>query len=301
MQELDRVGFIGAGLMGHGIIKNLIRHGYPVTFLEHPGNQPTADLIKLGANVQAAVERVSREADVLFICVTDSTQVENVVFGAHNILEVLKPGQIVIDCSTIDPETTMRVAAALEDKGAGFLDAPLTRTPLEAEAGRLNVMVGGDADTLERVRPLLACFAENVYHAGPVGAGHTLKLLHNYVSLGNAVVLAEAAVCAKRSGMDIGVFLEVLAAGGGDSIALQRLKPYLTDGDASAFRFSLANSLKDMRYYTQMATRRGATAIVADAIAQVFETAAARGSGSDPLPTIIDVLDQPRNPKINAR
>jgi len=290
MQQKKRVGFIGAGLMGHGIIKNLLRHGYPVIFLEHPGNQPTADLTELGAVTQTTVKRVTRDADVLFICVTDSTQVEDVVFGADNVLEDLAAGDMVIDCSTIDPETTMRVAEAVSDSGASFLDAPLTRTPLEAEAGRLNVIVGGDANTLERARPLLTCFAENIYHAGPVGAGHTLKLLHNYVSLGNAAVLAEAAVCAQHSGVDIRVFLEVLSAGGGDSIALHRLKPYLTDRDASAFRFSVANSLKDMRYYVRMADRSGTTAVVADAVTRVLQTAAEKGHGADPLPTIIDVL-----------
>lgn len=290
MQKKTRVGFIGAGLMGHGIIKNLLRHGYPVTFLEHVGNQPTRDLCDLGAISQPTVARVTADAEVLFTCVTDAHQVEAVVFGERGILEVLAAGQMVIDCSTIGPETAIRVARAVTDLGAGFLDAPLTRTPLEAEAGRLNVMIGGEAVMLERARPLLTCFAENIYHAGPVGAGQILKLLHNYVSLGNAALLAEAAVCSQRNGVDVRLFLEVLAAGGGNSIALQRLSPYLTDRDTSTFRFSLANGLKDMRYYTHMANESHATTLIAEAVTRVFERAAERGAGSQALPTIIDVL-----------
>ncbi len=292
MSKLQRIGFIGAGLMGHGIIKNLLGHGYPVMFLEHPGNQPSADLIELGAVTRSTVAGIAHDAEVVFICVTDSAQVESIVFDAQGLAGALQTGACVIDCSTVDPQTSLRVAAALNEIGVSFLDAPLTRTPLEAEAGRLNVMVGGDPVDLERVRPVLECFTENIYHAGAVGAGHTLKLLHNYVSLGNTAVLAEAAVCARRCGVGTDVFLEVLAAGGGDSAALRRLTPYLTAGDVGAFRFSLANSLKDMRYYAAVAQRLGVGASVAAAMTDLLEAAVKTDSGDEPLPRLVDILDR---------
>ncbi len=179
---------------------------------------------------------------------------------------------------------------AVFGKDAGFLDAPLTRTPKEAEEGRLNVMVGGDEQTLNELRPLLDAFAENIYHAGPVGAGHTLKLLHNFVSLGNCVLLAEAVVCARRGGVNIDTFIDVLASGGGDSIALKRLTPYILGGDEGGFRFSLSNCHKDLSYYTSMAYQQHVPATVAKAIQRVFEFAESKG-GDRPVPHLIDFLD----------
>jgi 3-hydroxyisobutyrate dehydrogenase-like beta-hydroxyacid dehydrogenase len=114
--------------------------------------------------------------------------------------------------------------------GGRFLDTPMTRTPKEAAEGRLNLLVGGDAALLDECRPILQCFAENITHAGPVGAGHSMKLLHNYVSLGSVALIAEAAACAQRNGVAPEVFVDVLAKGGGGGVALERLKPYLLSG-----------------------------------------------------------------------
>ena len=135
----------------------------------------------------------------------------------------------------------------------------MTRTPKEAAEGRLNLLVGGDAALFEACRPLLACFAENITHVGAVGAGHSMKLLHNYVSLGSVALLAEAAACAQRNGVAPEVFVDVLAKGGGGGMALERLKPYLLAGDTSGLRFSIANASKDLGYYNTMAGDAGAT------------------------------------------
>jgi len=145
--------------------------------------------------------------------------------GQKSVLEGLRRGSVVIDCSTAIPSSTLRMAQAVEAAGSRFLDAPMTRTPKEAAEGRLNLLVGGDAALLEECRPLLQCFAENITHVGAVGAGHGMKLLHNYVSLGMVALLAEAAACAGRSGVAAETFVDVLARGGGGGIALERLKP----------------------------------------------------------------------------
>ncbi len=291
MAELKQVGLIGAGLMGHGIGKNLLAKGFSLSFLDHPGNQPVDDLLALGARRLPAVMEVTRHAEVVLLCVTGSPQVEDTMFRRDGVLAALRPDQIVVDCSTAEPHVTQRVAAAVAERGARFLDAPLTRTPREAEEGRLNVMVGGDAATLEAVRPLFDTFAENIYHAGAVGAGHTLKLLHNYISLGNCVLLAEAVVCARRGGVDMRTFIDVLSSGGGDSVALRRLAPYVLNRDLGAFRFSLANSRKDLSYYTAMADHHGVPALAAHAIQQVFTLVQALGAGERPVPTLVDLLD----------
>lgn len=285
-----KVGFIGVGLMGHGIAKNLLRSGYQLTLLEHPGNRPIDDLLELGAGTFASPAELVRHNDIIFLCVTGSPQLEEVMFEANGVLAGLGAGQTVVDCSTVEPHVTLKVADAVFGKEARFLDAPLTRTPKEAEEGRLNVMVGGDEQTLRELRPLLDAFAENVYHAGPVGAGHTLKLLHNFVSLGNCALLAEAVVCARRGGVNIDTFVEVLASGGGDSTALKRLTPYILEGDEGGFLFSLSNCHKDLSYYTSMAYQQHVPADVAQAVQSVFELAASK-AGDRPVPHLIDLLD----------
>lgn len=260
------IGLIGAGMMGVGIAANLSKHGYPLHILDHPGNQPIEHLVSTGARVASSPKGLARQVDVLIVCVTGSPQVEAVLLGDAGALEGLRTGSIVIDCSTAIPSSTERVGAAAQAKGCEFLDAAMTRTPKEAAQGRLNLLVGGDSEVLERVRPVLQCFAENIFHAGPIASGHRMKLLHNFVSLGLITLIAEAAACARQSGIADAVFADVLARGGGGGTALERLKPYLLEGNTEALRFSVANASKDLGYYTTMATETGADSMIASAV-----------------------------------
>ena len=289
MDENTRIGLIGVGLMGHGIAVNIARRGYRLAFLEHPGNQPVADLLAIGARACASAAALAADSDVVILCVTGTPEVEDVLFRDDGVLAGLRLGTVVIDCSTAVPSSTMRVATAIEAAGGRFLDAPMTRTPREAAEGRLNLIVGGDRALFERCRPLLASFAENVVHAGPVGAGHTLKLLHNYVSLGFTAVLAEAAACAQRAGIESGVLLEVLARGGGAGVVLERMRPFIEAHDDSAFRFTIANALKDIGYYAAMATELDAARTTADAIRQTYARAA-EGHAQSSVPELVDLL-----------
>ena len=271
-----KIGMVGIGMMGHGIAANLVKHGHELVLLEHPGNQPLDALKAAGAaSVPSAKELASRVQTVILV-VTGSPQVEAVLTGTGGVLEGLKPGSIVIDCSTAIPSSTVRMAQAVHAAGSRFIDAPMTRTPKEAAEGRLNLLVGGDAALLEKVRPVLECFAENITHVGPVGAGHGMKLLHNYVSLGMVTLLAEAAACADKSGVAAEAFVEVLAKGGGGGIALERLKPYLLAKDVGGLRFSIANACKDLGYYQTMATDANAQRSVATAVLDTLQDALAR-------------------------
>lgn len=289
MTQTKRIGMVGVGLMGHGIASSLLRHGLPLTFLDHPGNRPTADLLSAGARAAMSGAAVAAASDVVILCVTGSPEVEDALFRDDGVLAGLRQGAVVIDCSTAMPSSTARIAAALEAAGARFLDAPMTRTPKEAAQGRLNLIVGGDPALFAECRPLLACFAENIVHAGPVGSGHALKLLHNYVSLGFATVLAEAAACAQRAGVDTGVFVQVLANGGGGGVVLERMRPFLEARDISGFRFTIANAAKDMGYYTAMADELGAARATAEAVRQTYARAA-RDHGQSAVPSLVDLL-----------
>jgi 3-hydroxyisobutyrate dehydrogenase-like beta-hydroxyacid dehydrogenase len=287
------VGMVGIGLMGHGIASNLVRHGHRLVMLEHAGNQPLDALKAAGAvGLQRAAE-VAARADVVILVLTGSPQVEQVLTGAGGVLEGLRPGSVVIDCSTAIPSSTLRMAQAVQAAGGRFLDAPMTRTPKEAAEGRLNLLVGGDAALLDECRPLLQCFAENITHAGPVGAGHGMKLLHNFVSLGMVTLLAEAAACAQRDGVAPEVFVDVLAKGGGGGIALERLKPYLLARDPSGLRFTVANACKDLGYYDTMAADAGASRHIAAAVRATLEGALARGKGGALVPELVTILAGP--------
>jgi 3-hydroxyisobutyrate dehydrogenase-like beta-hydroxyacid dehydrogenase len=273
----EKIGLIGVGLMGHGIASNLAKHGHALSVLEHPGNQPLGALKAAGVTTQTRARELARGSDVIILCVTGSPQVEAVLLGDDGVLAGLRAGTVVIDCSTAIPASTERMAQQVHGAGGRFLDAPMTRTPKEAAEGRLNLLVGGDAALFAECRPLLACFAENITHVGPVGAGHRMKLLHNYVSLGFIALLSEAAACAQRDGVAPSVFVDVLAKGGGGSVALERLRPYLLQRDASSLRFAMSNAQKDLSYYQTMAHDSGAVAEIADAVLRTYAQAAADG------------------------
>lgn len=277
-----KIGMVGVGLMGHGIASNLVKHGYELVLLEHAGNQPLAALKAAGAVGVASAKDLAARVDVVILVVTGSPQVEAVLTGPDGVLAGLRPGRIVIDCSTAIPSSTVRMAQAVQQAGSRWLEAPMTRTPKEAAEGRLNLLVGGDAALLENCRPILKCFAENITHVGPVGAGHGMKLLHNYVSLGMVTLLAEAAACAERSGVAPEAFVEVLAKGGGGGIALERIKPYLLAKDSSGLRFSIANAHKDLTYYNTMAADADAPREVAGAVLSTLQSVLSQ-AGPDAL------------------
>jgi 3-hydroxyisobutyrate dehydrogenase-like beta-hydroxyacid dehydrogenase len=169
----------------------------------------------------------------------------------------------------------------------------MTRTPKEAAEGRLNLLVGGDAAVLDECMPLLRCFAENITHAGAAGAGHSMKLLHNYVSLGMITLLAEAAACAGINGVAPEAFVDVLAKGGGGGIALERIKPYLLNRDPSNLRFTISNARKDLDYYNTMATDADAAREVAQAVLATLEGALKKGGPDALVPELAGILGRP--------
>lgn len=247
-----KIGMIGIGLMGHGIASNILKNSsYHLTFLTHAGNQPTAQLQSNGAKPAATIEQTIEKADIILLCVTGAVQVEEILFGKGGVFEHGKKGQIIVDCSTSMPEKTREFAARLAEANIPFIDAAMTRTPKEAAEGRLNLIVGADKAEFDHLYPLLSQFAEHIIHAGEVGSGQALKLIHNYVSLGYAAVMAEAAAQADKQGIDPQRFLDVLHVGGGNSVVLERFRPFLTDKDISGLQFSLSNAAKDIGYYIQ--------------------------------------------------
>ena len=201
-----KVSICGVGMMGHGLAYNIIKAGHKLVFLNHQGNQPVEDLIALGGTQVESIYELVSDAEIIVTCVTGEDEVEDVILRKGGIRDNLKPGSIVIDCTTSIPDTTRKIASFIEEAGCDFADVAMTRTPKEAAQGTLGLIVGSETSLFEKLHPFLTCIGESIVHAGPVGSGHTLKLLHNFVSLGFAALLAEAAAAANESNVNSSIF-----------------------------------------------------------------------------------------------
>jgi 3-hydroxyisobutyrate dehydrogenase-like beta-hydroxyacid dehydrogenase len=254
-----KIGFIGVGMMGHGIAKNLLLKGYPVTAMAHRNRASLEDLIEKGASEATTPKAIAEAADIVILCVTGSPQVEQCIYGDDGVLAGCSSGMIVIDCSTAEPTSTARIAADLEALGVTLVDAPLARTPVEAEEGRLNTMVGASDASFAEVKPVLEAFCENIFHVGGQGAGHKVKLVNNFLAMSQAAMTAEALCTCAATGVDPRKFFEVISAGGVNSPVFQLIVSKALDGDYTGLQFSLANGEKDVRYYNSMAESAGLT------------------------------------------
>jgi 3-hydroxyisobutyrate dehydrogenase-like beta-hydroxyacid dehydrogenase len=290
MAEKKRVGLIGAGLMGHGIGKNIVTKGYALTVLGHKNRQPIESLKSLGATEAENAREVAASSDIVFLCVTGSPQVEDVVYRKDGLLEGVHKGMIVADCSTAEPSSTLKVAADIEKKGGRFADTPLTRTPNEAEAGKLGLMTGGDDATLKELRPVLDCFADTIIHAGGVSAGHRLKLINNFIALGTAAVVSEAVTAAAKANVSLKALLDIVGAGGANSVMFQRLMKVPMENDDTALKFMISTARKDLRYYTNMTEQISATSFIAESVHQSFILAENQGYAQRYVPRMIDFI-----------
>jgi len=251
--KAPRIGFIGLGMMGHGMARNLLDKGFALTTMAHRRREALESLVANGAREAATARELAEASDMVILCVTGAAQVEAIVHGEEGLLVGCRPGMIVIDCTTSEPGTTLAIAVELAVKGTQLADAPLARTPVEAEAGRLNTMVGASRETFARIKPVLEAFCENIFHVGEVGAGHKCKLIYNFLAMGQAALIAEALCACAATGVGQDKYAEVVSAGGANSGIFQLLVPkVLAEGDVSGLQFSLANAEKDIRYYTHM-------------------------------------------------
>ena len=290
MAEQLRIGFVGVGLMGHGMAKNLLAKGFPVALLGHRNRGPVEDLKARGAVEEASPRALAETTDAVILCLPNSAVVEQVVLGPDGILKAARPGFVLVDSSTAQPGSTRRVGAALAAKGADMLDAPLTMTPKEAEDGTLNVLVGGEAAVLERLRPAFDAYARNVFHIGGLGAAHSLKLINNFMSMTMSALVAEAAVTARANGVDLGKLREVVSAGAVNSGMFQKIMAYAVDGDASGLQFAMANARKDVGYYAAMAAEAGLPSPFGSTALQLYTLACSTGHGEEHVPLIYDVM-----------
>jgi 3-hydroxyisobutyrate dehydrogenase-like beta-hydroxyacid dehydrogenase len=285
----ERIGFIGIGLMGRGMAGNIVDKGWSLTVMGHRNREPVENLKARGASEAASPKDLAKQSDVVILCVTGSSEVQAIIQGPDGLAAAGKP-LLIIDCSTADPSVTMQLAAELAPAGITLIDAPLGRTPADAQAGTLDVMVGGDPDVVARARPVLDAFAARVVHVGPTGTGHTMKLLNNFLSMGYAALYSEALSLGAKAGLTPQLFDSVIRGGRMDCGFYQTFFKWVLDRDPYAHKFTLRNGLKDMTYLASFANSVGMANPVGAAVRNSFALAVNTGHGDDYVPTLSDII-----------
>ncbi len=298
----QKIGFIGIGMMGHGMAKNLLAKGFALTFKVNRNRDNLADLLAAGAQEATTNAACAQASDIVFICVTGSPQVEQIVYGEQGLLDCGRAGLIVVDTSTAEPASSAKIRADLAAKGIKLIDAPLARTPKEAEEGRLNTMVGAELEDFKTLEPVLRAFCENIFHVGPPGHGHVLKLVNNMMAMSFAASIAEAFAVAAKSGLDLNRLYDVVSVGGVNCGIFQMMATNtLKAGDVTGFKFGIANAQKDLRYYTHLAETLPVSSFMGEAAHQSFVQAVNAGYGDKLIASLFEAQEKLNNVKIVPR
>jgi len=286
----DRIGFIGLGIMGKPMARNLLKAGYPLTVWNR--SQPgIEELVRDGASPGSSPRDVAHRSDMIITIVTDSPDVEKVALGPKGIIEGGRPGLIHIDMSTISPAVTRRIASRLAEKGIEMLDAPVSGGDTGAQAGTLSIMVGGKEETFQRCRPIFEVLGRTIVHCGPNGAGQTVKLCNQIVVALNNLAMCEALVFATKAGIDTRRMLEAVGAGAASSWALLNLAPRVLARD---FRpgFKVAHQQKDLRLALETADQQAIPLPGTSLVHQLFAAVEAEGLGAEGTQALVKALEK---------
>jgi hypothetical protein len=286
MPPYKTIGFIGLGVMGEPICRNLAKKSGARVLASDLAAEPLARLRAEGAEVAASVDEIVRQSDLVFLCLPSAKHVRG-VFEGDGILKNIRTGQVVIDLGTSSVKQTRDFAAQLQAKGASWADAPIARTRQAAQDGTLSVMVGAAPELFAAIEPLIRCFATDVTHCGDAGAGQVTKILNNMVLFETVNALSEAVAVAKRSGVDPALLLGTLSKGSADSFALRNhgLKA-IVPGNFPERAFSTEYALKDLSYALELAADAGIEIRGAELIGKVLQEAIDAGSGDAYFPVI---------------
>ena len=240
-----QIGFIGAGFMGYGIALNLMKSGHLLRVIANRNRDNIENLVNQGATEARDFNDLLEEAEAVVSCVGTADQIEHIVTRSEPHLE---KNVVWIDCTTSRPQTAVAISKRLKKIGVDFVDAPVTRGPKDALDGRLISFVGADKPVFEKIRPLVACYSESVTHIGPVGSALQVKLLNNFITMGQVALVVEAVQAADRAGVDRRTLFSILSQGAANSGTLQKMVPPALEDDYTGHAFSLGNGAKDVRY-----------------------------------------------------
>src|SRR6201988_2212622 len=292
MSEYRTIGFIGLGVMGEPICRNLVKKCGRRVLAFGLAAEALARLRNEGADIAASVADVLRQSDLVFLCLPSAKHVR-VVFDSEGILKNVKSGQVIVDLGTSSVSQTREFARQLAAKGAAWADAPIARTRQAAQDGTLSVMVGTTAPLYAAIEPLIRCFATDGTHCGDVGAGQVTKILNNMVLFETVNALAEAVAVARHNGVDVKLMLETLSKGSADSFALRNhgMKAILP-GVFPERAFSTEYALKDLSYALELASDAGIRIRGAELVGLILQEAIDAGSGDNYFPVIAKHLGE---------
>ncbi|MFC4700231.1 NAD(P)-dependent oxidoreductase [Glaciecola siphonariae] len=284
------IGFIGLGLMGGNMVQNLLTRAYSVCVMDlNP--DAVAACTKNGASSATSAKTLASEADIVMLCLTTSAIVEKVIYGDDGILAGIREGSTLIDFGTSIPSSTRKIGADLAAKGVGMIDAPLGRTPAHAKDGLLNIMASGDIATFEKVKPVLDEQGENVFHLGELGAGHTTKLINNFMGMTTVCAMSQAFAVAEKAGVNKQQLFDIMSTGPSNSPFMHFCKNYAVD-NVSDLGFSIANANKDLGYFLKMVEDLGTESKIAEGSSANLQAAFDAGMGNGNVPEIFDYFRQ---------
>ena len=286
------IGFIGLGLMGGAICDRLLDCGYGLHVLANKSRARVDAAIDRGAKEAETAMELASQSDVVMLCMDTSASVEARMRGEDGVIAGIRSGATVIDFGTSLPGSTKALEQEVAAAGGAYLDAPLGRTPAHAVEGKLNIMCAGDKAAYDAVRPVLEDIGENVFHLGPSGTGHTVKLINNFFGMTTAMAMSEAFAMGDAAGVDRQALYDVMAAGPLKSGMMDFVKGYAVDGDPSQLAFALKNAKKDVGYYNTMADDLGKLSIMSASAKQALGLAVAQGRGEQMVSEAVDMFGE---------
>jgi 3-hydroxyisobutyrate dehydrogenase len=295
----ERIGFIGLGAMGGAMAGHLVENGYVVTGYDVSVERVEA-AARAGVGRAASALAAADGADVVLSSLPHPAAVRATYLGPDGVVARARAGTVLVDLSTIDPDTWKEVGRAAEARGLACLDAPVSGGPVEAGSGKLVFIVGGDATVLERCRPILTTLGTEIHHVGPLGSALVVKIVNNVMSMGNVAVAAEAMVLGVKAGMDPERLFEILATSGGRSHHFLKRFPNVLAGDFAP-RFSIALSRKDLGLAARMAESLGLPMPTLATVRQVYEAAAATGLDAQDMAAVTALFERWAGVAVRAR
>jgi 3-hydroxyisobutyrate dehydrogenase len=288
--NLPRVGFLGLGIMGLGMARNLLTGGFPLTVWNRTEAKATP-LVKGGASLGTGPADVARRSEVTIVCVSDTPDVEEVVLGPGGVLEGAARGSLVVDMSTISPSRTREISRRLGERGVHMLDAPVSGGSEGAAKGTLSIMVGGEADQLERAMPAFRVMGKTITHVGPAGAGQTVKLVNQIVVVVNMLAASEGLLFAEAAGLDLKKTLEAIGGGAAGSWMLQNRGPQVLARD---FRpgFMVDLQQKDLRLALEAADELGVPLVGTGLVFQLYRSLQKAGLGQEGNHALVKALER---------
>ncbi|MCY4090459.1 MAG: NAD(P)-dependent oxidoreductase [Caldilineaceae bacterium] len=285
----ERVGFVGLGIMGQGMARNLLKAGYSVRVWNRTSSRMDP-LIEAGAAAGASPADVAANCDIIAVCVSDTPDVEEVVLGKNGILSGVQAGALVIDFSTISPQATIDIAGKLSAKGVKMLDAPVSGGSEGAANGTLSIMIGGDEDQVERARGLFEAMGNTITHVGKQGAGQTVKLVNQILVVGNCLAMCEALIFAQAGGVDLERCLNAVTGGAAGSWMLANRGPQIIDRDWRP-GFTINLQQKDVRLIMQEADALGVPVLLSGQVFSLYRTLQQAGLGEEGNHALVKALE----------